>query len=105
MDDYGSGYSSMTNLRGYPSDKLKIYRSYVSALDHDPVADFTIICALALGRSLGQTTVVEGIETEEQRAIVGGREPDLMQGFLFGRPALDLVPRDERRANLSSRQR
>jgi len=90
MDDYGSGYSSMTNLRRYPFDKLKIDGSYVSALDKDPVAGVIIDCALALGRALGLTVVVEGIETEEQRALISSKGPDLMQGFLFGRPEKDV---------------
>lgn len=86
MDDYGSGFSSMTNLRRYPFDKLKIDRSYVSALDHDPGAGVILDCALALGRGLGLKIVVEGIETEEQRALISTKGPDLVQGFLFGRP-------------------
>ncbi|SEM10237.1 bifunctional diguanylate cyclase/phosphodiesterase [Xaviernesmea oryzae] len=86
MDDYGSGYSSMTNLRRYPFDTLKIDRSYVAALGRDPVAGVVIECAVALARGLGLTVVVEGIETEEQRTLISPWAPDLMQGFLFGRP-------------------
>ncbi|WP_246617941.1 EAL domain-containing protein [Rhizobium populisoli] len=86
MDDYGSGYSSMTNLRRYPFDTLKIDRSYVAALDKDPVAGVIIDCALALGRSLRLRVVVEGVETEEQRAVISSKGPHLMQGFLFGSP-------------------
>ncbi len=92
MDDFGSGYSSMTNLRRHPFDTLKIDRSYVAALDKDPVAEVIIDCALALGRSLGLRVVVEGVETEEQRAMISSKGPDLMQGFLFGRPTKYLSP-------------
>ncbi|NTA40306.1 bifunctional diguanylate cyclase/phosphodiesterase [Agrobacterium salinitolerans] len=86
MDDFGSGYSSITNLRRHPFDTLKIDRSYVAALEKDPVAEVIIDCALALGRSLGLRVVVEGVETEEQRAVISSKKPELMQGFLFGRP-------------------
>jgi EAL domain-containing protein (putative c-di-GMP-specific phosphodiesterase class I) len=88
MDDYGSGYSSMTNLRRYPFHKLKIDRSYVAALDEDAVAEVIIDCALALGKSLGLTVVVEWIETEAQRARLAVKAPDQLQGFLFGRPEI-----------------
>lgn len=86
MDDYGSGYSSMANLRCYPFDKVKIDRSFVAAIDEDPVAEVMIDCALVLGKSLGLTVVVEGIETEAQRARMADKAPDQLQGFLFGRP-------------------
>jgi EAL domain-containing protein (putative c-di-GMP-specific phosphodiesterase class I) len=86
MDDYGSSYSSTTNLRCYPFDKIKIDRSYVAALEEDPLAEVIIDCALALGKSLGLTVVVEGIETEAQRARLVDKAPDQLQGFLLGRP-------------------
>jgi len=86
MDDYGTGYSSLSNLRRYPFDKVKIDRSFVAALGEDPVAEVIIDYALALGKSLGLKVVVEGIETEQQRARLAGKAPDLLQGFLFGRP-------------------
>jgi EAL domain-containing protein (putative c-di-GMP-specific phosphodiesterase class I) len=88
MDVYGSGYSSITNLRRYPFHKLKIDRSYVAALGEDPVAEVIIDSALALGKSLGLTVVIEGIESEEQRARVADKAPDQLQGFLFGRPTV-----------------
>jgi diguanylate cyclase (GGDEF)-like protein len=87
MDDYGSGYSSISNLRRYPFTKVKIDRSYVATLEDDPVAEVVIDSALALGRSLGLTVVIEGIETEAQRSRLTEKAPDQMQGFLFGRPA------------------
>jgi diguanylate cyclase (GGDEF)-like protein len=88
MDDYGSGYSSMTNLRRYPFHKLKIDRSFVAALGNDPVAEVIIDCALALGKALGLKVVVEGVETEAQRVRVVDKVPDQLQGFLFGRPGV-----------------
>ncbi|NLS08197.1 EAL domain-containing protein [Rhizobium sp. P32RR-XVIII] len=80
------GYSSMTNLRRYPFHKVKIDRSYVAALEEDPVAEVIIDCAMALGKSLELAVVIEGIETEKQRARMAVKAPDQLQGFLFGRP-------------------
>lgn len=91
MDDYGSGYSSMTNLRRYAFDKIKIDRAYVAALNDDPVAEVIIDCAVALARSLGLAVVIEGVETEEQRLRLVQKAPDQLQGFLFGRPVPDNV--------------
>jgi diguanylate cyclase (GGDEF)-like protein len=97
MDDYGTGYSSMSNLRRYPFDKMKIDRSVVAALGVDPVAEFVIDGALALGKSLGLTVVVEGIETEQQHARLAAKAPDLLQGYLFGHPGFisTLITRSE----------
>jgi diguanylate cyclase (GGDEF)-like protein len=86
MDDYGSGYSSMTNLRRYPFYKLKIDRSFVAALENDPVAEVIIDGALSLGKALELVVVVEGVETEAQRARLAAKAPDQLQGFLFRRP-------------------
>jgi diguanylate cyclase (GGDEF)-like protein len=93
MDDYGSGYSSMANLRCYPFDKVKIARGFVAAIEDDPVAEVIIDCALALGKSLGLIVVVEGIETEAQRDRLASKAPDQLQGFLFGRPEPGRGPR------------
>ncbi|WP_161974310.1 bifunctional diguanylate cyclase/phosphodiesterase [Rhizobium deserti] len=86
MDDYGSGYSSISNLRRYPFTKMKIDRGYVATLEDDPVAEVVIDSALALGKSLGITVVIKGIETENQRSRLTEKAPDQMQGFLFGTP-------------------
>lgn len=88
MDDYGTGYSSMSNLRRYPFEKVKIDRSFVVALGEDPVAEVIIDCALALAKSLRMTVVVEGVETEQQRARLASKAPGLLQGFLFGHPGV-----------------
>ncbi|MDR6820361.1 diguanylate cyclase (GGDEF)-like protein [Neorhizobium sp. 2083] len=101
MDDYGSGYASMTNLRRYPFHKVKIDRSYVAALEDDPVAEVSIDCALALGKVLGLAVVVEGVETETQYHRLIDKMPNQLQGFLFGRPAQigDHLRSENRRAD------
>jgi diguanylate cyclase (GGDEF)-like protein len=91
LDDFGSGYSSLTYLQRLPFDKLKVDRGFVAALDHSANAGVIIQAIIALGRALNLSILVEGIETEEQRALVRLAGCDEMQGFLFARPA----PREE----------
>ena len=91
LDDFGSGYSSLTYLQRLPFDKLKIDRGFVAALDHSANAGVIIQAIIALGRALNLSILVEGIETEEQRALVRLAGCDEMQGYLFARPA----PREE----------
>ncbi len=91
LDDFGSGYSSLTYLRRLPFDKLKVDRGFVAALEHSANAGVIIQAIIALGRALNLSILVEGIETEEQRALVRLAGCDEMQGYLFAKP----VPREE----------
>ena len=91
LDDFGSGYSSLTYLQRLPFDKLKVDRGFVAALEHSANAGVIIQAVIALGRALSLSILVEGIETEEQRALVRLAGCDEMQGYLFARP----VPREE----------
>jgi predicted signal transduction protein with EAL and GGDEF domain len=86
LDDFGSGYSSLGYLQRFAFDKLKLDRSFVSALGHSANAAVIIQAVVALGRALDVTVVVEGVETEEQRVLLRLAGCDEMQGFLFGRP-------------------
>ena len=85
IDDFGTGYSSLGYLRDLPVDELKIDRSFIARMagqvDHGLVA--TII---KLGRELELGTVAEGIESQEQLALLRELGCDLGQGFLLGRP-------------------
>jgi diguanylate cyclase (GGDEF)-like protein len=87
LDDFGAGYSSLTYLQRLPFDKLKIDRGFVAALAHSANAGVIIQAVIALGRALNLSVLVEGIETEEQRALVRLAGCDEMQGYLFGQPA------------------
>jgi diguanylate cyclase (GGDEF)-like protein len=91
LDDFGAGYSSLTYLQRLPFDKLKVDRGFVAALDHSANAGVVIEAIIALGRALNLSILVEGIETEEQRALVRLAGCDEMQGYLFAKPA----PREE----------
>jgi predicted signal transduction protein with EAL and GGDEF domain len=87
LDDFGSGYSNLAYLQRFPLDKLKIDRSFVAALGRSSNDGVIIQAIVALGRALGLSVLVEGVETEHQRVLLRLAGCDEMQGFLFARPA------------------
>ncbi len=100
LDDFGTGYSSLGYLRMFPFDKIKIEKAFVQELASR--ADCAaIVCAITgLARTLNIVTTAEGVETEEQLALVRSAGCNQVQGFLFSRPcpaaALDWLPRRRR---------
>ena len=87
LDDFGSGYSNLGYLQRFPLDKLKIDKSFVWALGKSSNGGVIIQAIVALGRALGLSVLVEGVETEQQRVLLRLAGCDEMQGFLFARPA------------------
>ena len=87
LDDFGSGYSSLAYLQQLPFDKLKIDRGFVAALDQSANTGVIIQAIVTLGRALGMSVVIEGVETEEQRVLLRLAGCTEMQGFLFAKPA------------------
>jgi diguanylate cyclase (GGDEF)-like protein len=87
MDDFGTGFSSLSYLWRFPFDKLKIDRSFMAAIDADASGGKILRTIVALGQSLGMTVCVEGIETERQAAFARMIEADEVQGFHLGAPA------------------
>jgi len=87
LDDFGSGYSNLGYLQRFPLDKLKIDRSFVTALGKSSNGGVIIQAIVALGRALGLSVLAEGVETEEQRVLLRLAGCDEMQGFLFAKPA------------------
>ncbi len=86
MDDFGTGHSSLTQLRVFPFDRLKIDRSFVKDLPLGGDAQAIVRAVTGLGRSLGIQVIAEGVETEEQLQALLAEGCDAAQGFLFGRP-------------------
>ncbi|HEY7280164.1 MAG TPA: EAL domain-containing protein, partial [Actinomycetota bacterium] len=87
IDDFGTGFTSLGQLRRFPVDVLKVDRSFVQGIEHDP-KDAAITANLAsLAHALGLKAVAEGIESKGQLASARKLGCDLAQGFLFARPA------------------
>jgi diguanylate cyclase (GGDEF)-like protein/PAS domain S-box-containing protein len=86
MDDFGIGYSSLSYLRSFPFDKIKIDRSFMRDLTKRGDSLAIIKAIIGLGQSLGMSTTAEGVETEEQLELVRKHGCDEVQGFLFSPP-------------------
>ncbi|MCJ2061321.1 EAL domain-containing protein [Methylobacterium sp. J-088] len=100
MDDFGTGYSSLSYLRSFPFDKIKIDRSFVKDLSSKPDGDAIIRAIAGLGKSLGMTTVAEGVETPEQMQRIRDEGCTDVQGYFISRP----IPADDLLKFLASHQ-
>jgi len=87
MDDFGTGFSSLSTLQSFPFDKIKVDKSFVENIHRDERATVIVKAVLGLGRSLNIPVVAEGVETEEQRQFLRGEECAELQGYAIGRPA------------------
>lgn len=92
MDDFGIGYSSLSYLRSFPFDKIKIDRSFIRDLNRTPEGTAIVRAIATLGSSLQLATTAEGVETKEQFSIVRAEGCTEVQGYLFSepRPARDI---------------
>jgi diguanylate cyclase (GGDEF)-like protein len=93
LDDFGTGYSSMEVLRLIPFDKVKLDKSFVDDIETSRQARAILHAMIALGRELDIAILAEGVERQQQMAILRLEGCDLVQGYLTGRavPA-DAVP-------------
>jgi len=86
IDDFGSGHSSLSQLKRFPVDTLKLDRGFVSDL-HESAGDRAIMTTVVtMARTLGMRVVAEGVETEEQLDVLRAGGCHMAQGFLLGRP-------------------
>ncbi|MEQ9259014.1 MAG: EAL domain-containing protein [Roseovarius sp.] len=102
LDDFGTGFAGLRHLRDWPVDMIKIDKTFIDRLAHEPRDREIVAATLALARKLGLRTVAEGIETEAQAGLLRELGCDKGQGFLFSRPldqdgALDMLERLNRR--------
>lgn len=86
LDDFGTGYSSLSYLQRFHFSKLKIDRSFVAGIGHEPANRAIIRATMSLCRDLDIAIVAEGIETEEQAAIIRSLGGQFLQGYLYGKP-------------------
>jgi diguanylate cyclase (GGDEF)-like protein/PAS domain S-box-containing protein len=87
MDDFGSGYSSLTYLQAFPFDKMKIDRAFVVNLGRNPQSAAIVRAVIGLGHGLDVSIVAEGVETHEQLCFLANEGCDGVQGYFIGRPA------------------
>lgn len=87
IDDFGTGFSSLSYLRRFPIDQLKIDQSFVRAIEKTPVNESIVRAIIALGQSLSLKIVAEGTETEAELAILKSCQCDEAQGYYFLRPS------------------
>jgi EAL domain-containing protein (putative c-di-GMP-specific phosphodiesterase class I)/signal transduction histidine kinase len=94
LDDFGAGYSSLSHLRRYPFDKLKIDREFITDCSRDMESATVVHAVVSIGRALGMKVIAEGVETQTQCNFLRIAGVYAMQGYLFGKPVPidDLAP-------------
>jgi len=86
IDDFGTGYSSLSRLADLPVDTLKIDRSFISRLAGDKTVQAVVGTIVSLARAFDLSTVAEGVEREEELALLRGLECEQSQGYLHSPP-------------------
>ena len=104
MDDFGTGFSSLSYLKRFPFDKLKIDISFVREITTDPESAAIARSIIAMGHNLNLCVIAEGVETAGQLAYLRSHGCDEMQGFFFSRPLpvaeFEALLREDRRLEI-----
>jgi EAL domain-containing protein (putative c-di-GMP-specific phosphodiesterase class I) len=86
LDDFGTGFSSLSYLRRFAIDRLKIDQSFVRDIHRDPDNAAIALSVIALAHNLRMSVIAEGVESEAEKDFLRARGCDEMQGYLFSRP-------------------
>ena len=86
IDDFGTGHSSLAQLRHLPADELKIDQRFVRGMTQDPIDEEMVRMMIGLGRKMGLRVVAEGAKTLLERELLDAMGCDLVQGYVVGRP-------------------
>ena len=97
IDDFGTGYSSLAYLKRFPVDTLKIDRSFVDGLGRDAESEAIVRAVVGLTESLHLSVIAEGVETEEQLAMLHDLGCETYQGYFLSRP----VPAEDIRFDIA----
>jgi diguanylate cyclase (GGDEF)-like protein/PAS domain S-box-containing protein len=86
MDDFGTGFSSLSLIARLPVKELKIDRAFIDRLESDAGAQAVATAIICMGQSLNMRVVAEGVETDAQRRFLDALGCDAQQGYLYSRP-------------------
>jgi diguanylate cyclase (GGDEF)-like protein len=86
IDNFGTGYASLTQLRNFPIDTIKLDKSFIRNLPQDSKDKAITEAIIAMGKTLSLTVVTEGMETQAQKDFLQDHICDEMQGFYFSKP-------------------
>jgi len=86
LDDFGTGFSALSRLKDLPVDELKIDKSFIDTLEHDPYSRRLVKSIIAIGKTHNMKLLAEGVETRAQFEMLKEDGCDAVQGFLFARP-------------------
>jgi len=99
MDDFGTGFSSLSQLQTLPLDTLKVDQAFVRCIqaseknsnEHPFKNDAIAVAVIAMAHSMGLQVIAEGVETPDQHQFLVQHQCEVLQGFLFGKP----IPAEE----------
>jgi len=86
LDDFGTGYSSLSMLKKVPIDELKIDKSFVDYIVTNHADNAIVETIISMGKALGMKIVAEGVEDEQQAALLKKADCDIFQGYYFSKP-------------------